>query len=464
MQVDRSWGAGHNWCVARDEGANTQKGKAAFTGESPQLRRERKWSGLILHIHPRNIPGKTLDLTLTWGLGGMSVVLALLLAGTGILLLFAYEPSPERAYESILALKDRYLFGGFVRNIHHWSGNVLILVAFLHLLRVFLTGAFHPPRQLNWVIGMVLFLLILFSGFTGYLLPWDQLAYWAVTICTGMLETVPLAGPSLQRLVRGGMEIGPATLSIFYALHIAILPALLFLLMPFHFWRVRKAGGLVIPHGPDEEPPEKVEQVPTIPNLTTREGAAALVIIAFVLSCSVLADAPLGAKANPGMSPNPAKAPWYFLGIQELMLHFDPLFSVLIVPAVLLALFLCLPYLSYDLVRPGVWLISRKGRTSAIYAFLAALVFAPLAVLADEYLLAFEAWLPGVPPALSNGLLPMAIFIAFFAGVLSWIRRKFALSRTETMQAAVLFLLAAFLVLTLTGIFFRGEGMKLALF
>jgi quinol-cytochrome oxidoreductase complex cytochrome b subunit len=394
----------------------------------------------------------------------MSVVLALLLAGTGILLLFAYEPSPERAYDSILALKDRFLFGGFVRNIHHWSGNVLIVVGFLHLLRVYLTGAFHPPRQLNWVIGMALFLLILLSGFTGYLLPWDQLAYWAVTICTGMLETVPLAGPSLQRLVRGGAEIGPSTLSIFYALHIAILPALLFLLMPFHFWRVRKAGGLVIPHGPDEEPPATVEQVPTIPNLTTRELVAGLVIIAFVLAWSVFANAPLGAKANPGMSPNPAKAPWYFLGIQELMLHFDPLFSVLIVPAALLALFLCLPYRKYDLVRPGVWLISRKGRMSGLYASLAALAFTPLAVLADEYLLSFEAWLPGVPPAISNGLLPMAIFLAFFGGFMTWMRRKFELSKSETMQALILFLLAAFLVLTLTGIFFRGEGMKLALF
>jgi quinol-cytochrome oxidoreductase complex cytochrome b subunit len=394
----------------------------------------------------------------------MSVVLVLLLAATGILLLFAYEPSPERAYDSILALQGRFRFGGFVRNIHHWSGNALVAIAFLHMLRVYLTGAFHPPRQLNWTIGMLLFFLILLSGFTGYLLPWDQLAYWAVTICTGMLDTVPWAGPSLQRLVRGGAEIGPTTLSIFYALHIAILPALLFVLMPFHFWRVRKAGGLVIPHGPEEEPPPTVEYVPTIPNLTTREFVAGLVIIAAVLAGAVLADAPLGAKANPGMSPNPAKAPWYFLGIQELMLHFHPLISVLLVPAAVFLLFLSLPYVEYGAVRPGVWLISRNGRASAAWASVAALAFTPLAILADEYVFSFDRWLPGVPSVVSTGLLPFALLLAFYLGALAWLRRRFDLSKSEAMQAAILFLLVAFLVLTATGIAFRGEGMKLAFF
>ena len=448
--------------MARDGTAAISGGREGSAGDAAQPRPERKWSGLILHIHPRNVPARTLDLTLTWGLGGMSVVLVLLLAATGILLLFAYEPSPERAYESILALQGRYLFGGFVRNIHHWSGNVLIAIASLHLLRVLLTGAFHAPRQLNWTIGMILFLLILLSGFTGYLLPWDQLSYWAVTICTSMLETVPWAGPSLQRLVRGGAEIGPATLSIFYALHIAIVPALVLVLMPFHFWRVRKAGGLVLPHGPDEEAPAAVEHVPTIPNLTTRELVAGLVILALVLSCAVFANAPLGAKANPGLSPNPAKAPWYFLGVQELMLHFHPLVSVLLLPAAVLLLFLYLPYLRYDVVRPGVWLISRRGRASAAWAAIVAAGFTAVAILADEFVLSFDRWLPGVPPAVATGVLPFALVLAFFGGELAWLRRRFDLSRSETVQAAVLSLLAAFLVLTVTGVAFRGQGMKLS--
>jgi quinol-cytochrome oxidoreductase complex cytochrome b subunit len=450
--------------MATDRAATASGGRGASVGDSATPKPERKWSGLILHIHPRTVPARTLDLGLTWGLGGMSVVLVLLLAATGILLLFAYEPSPERAYESILALQARFRFGGFVRNIHHWSGNALVAVACLHMLRVYLTGAFHPPRQLNWLIGMFLLFLVLLSGFTGYLLPWDQLSYWAVTICTSMLETVPWAGPSLQRLVRGGAEIGPTTLSIFYALHIAILPALLFVLMPFHFWRVRKAGGVVIPQGSDEEPAPNVEYVPTIPNLTTREFVAGLVIIAFVLACAVFFNAPLGGKANPGMSPNPAKAPWYFLGIQELMLHFHPVVSVLLLPASVCFLCLSLPYLKHDAVRPGVWLISRRGRTSALWASLAALAFTPLAIVADEYVVSFDRWLPGIPSVISTGLLPLALVMAFFLVTLAWLRRRFDLSKSETLQAAILFLLVAFLVLTVTGIAFRGEGMKLAWF
>ena len=168
---------------------------------------------------------------------------------TGALLLFAYEPSPERAYGSVRAIVDRAPFGAFVRNIHHWAANGFLLVAFLHLLRVFYTGALHPPRRANWIVGLALLLLVVASNFTGYLLPWDQLAYWAVTIATGMLEYVPLAGGALLRAARGGSEVGPKTLSLFFVLHVALLPILLFVLTAFHFWLVRKAGGVMLPRG-----------------------------------------------------------------------------------------------------------------------------------------------------------------------------------------------------------------------
>jgi len=206
----------------------------------------RFFNGLLLHFRPRAVPERTLRFTLTWGLGGMALVLVSILFLTGLMLKFTYHPVPDRAYESIVRLQNVVYFGQLIRNIHHWSGNALLLVVLLHFLRVFFSGAFHSGRQFNWILGLVMFLLTLASNFTGYLLPWDQLAFWAVTICTGMLEYIPGIGIGLQKLIRGGTDIGPASLSIFYAIHTAIIPAGLIILMPFHFWRVRKARGLVM--------------------------------------------------------------------------------------------------------------------------------------------------------------------------------------------------------------------------
>ncbi len=151
-------------------------------------------NNLILHNRPVRVDARTLRYTHTFGLGGMSAVLFGLLVATGVLLMFVYEPSPGLAYESIVTLQTSVLFGKLVRNIHHWSANFLIAIVLLHLLRVFFTGGFYAPRQFNWILGLLLLCCVLVSNFTGYLLPWDQLSYWAITIVTGMLGYIPLAG------------------------------------------------------------------------------------------------------------------------------------------------------------------------------------------------------------------------------------------------------------------------------
>ncbi|MES0447577.1 MAG: cytochrome b N-terminal domain-containing protein, partial [Desulfobacterales bacterium] len=290
---------------------------------------------LILHFRPATVPEKTLKFSLTWGLGGMSALLIFLQLGTGLLLKFVYEPTPVGAYASILTLQNEVVFGQLIRNIHHWGANLLVLVVLLHMLRVFFTGAFHPPRQFNWIIGLGLFGLVLLANFTGYLLPYDQLAYWAVTVATGMLAYIPGIGVLLQEMVRGGSDIGPATLSIFFTIHTAVVPMVLIALMAFHFWRTRKAGGLVIPRAPQEEIESKPVRVPTLPNLLVREVVVALVLLASILLFAMLFNAPLEGKANPGLSPNPTKAPWYFAGIQEMLMHFHPLFALFIIPALM---------------------------------------------------------------------------------------------------------------------------------
>ncbi len=434
---------------------------ATYQGKVSRQGYRNLFNSLLLHFRPKVVPRRTLKFTLTWGLGGMAAVLVGMLFVTGLMLKFTYLPVPDQSYASIIHLQNTVLFGRLIRNIHHWSGNALLLVVFLHFLRVFFTGAFHPPRQFNWVLGLVMFLLVLGSNFTGYLLPWDQLAYWAITICTGMLEYIPGIGIGLQKMIRGGGEIGPATLSNFFAVHTAVIPACLVILMPFHFWRVRKSKGLVIPRTPQEDPADRGESVATIPNLIIRELAVAAVLIALIMVVSVLFNAPLEAKANPGLSPNPTKAPWYFAGLQELLLHFHPLFAVLIIPVVTVTALFFLPYIRYDADTAGVWFASLRGRRTAIVAVVFGLIATPPAIIADEFVIDFAAWMPGAPAVISNGLLPAALTLAGIIGFYGLMKRYYAASNNEAIQSVFVLLLIAFIILTITCIWFRGSGMAL---
>jgi quinol-cytochrome oxidoreductase complex cytochrome b subunit len=305
------------------------------------------------------------------------------------------------------------------------------------------------------VIGCTLLLCVLGANFTGYLLPWDQLSYWAVTISTGMLEYVPGVGPLLQRVVRGGPEIGPETLINFYTLHTTIVPVCLIVLMGFHFWRVRRAGGVVVPPPAVGEPAGEPDKVHFLPNLLLREVAQALVLVALVVVLALAFGAPLGDRANPGMSPNPAKAPWYFVGFQELLIHFHPTFAVLVVPLLAAVGFSLLPYLSSDEESAGAWLLSSTGRRTAALAAVVAIGVTPLAVVLDEsYGSGAAGWITG-------GAVPFGALVVAAVGFFLLVKRRFQATTNESVQAVVVLLAVAFAVLTLIGIWFRGEGMAL---
>jgi len=450
--------AEHTTILKRVTGSISQRPVRAGT------EKKRPWAAyenLILHVHPRKVPLEALRFTRTWGLGGMCVVLFLLLAMSGMLLLFVYEPFPEKAYRSVVTIQNQVMFGQLVRNIHYWSANFLIVIAFLHLLRVYFTGAFHSVRQFNWVIGIFLFSGILISNFTGYLLPWDQLAYWAVTISTGMTEYIPLAGSSIQAMLQGGDETGSATLLMFFTLHATVLPGSLLLLMFYHFWRVRKAGGVAIPNDTESGEVEKPPMVATLPNLVLREGVVALILIAVIMTLSVVFNAPLGEMANPGLSPNPAKAPWYFMGIQELLLHFHPVFAVFLIPTTFFLLVIMLPYLRYDEARPGTWFFSEKGKKAGISATITAVILVPSAILLNEYIIDIPGWFPTLPPMISDGLFPAVLMVCAIA-TFHWATRKRTASlNNETTQALFTLIVVSFVLLTITGVWFRGEGMAL---
>ena len=264
---------------------------------------------LILHFRPPTVKEKTLILTLSWGLGGMAATLVLLQMTTGLLLKFIYVPTPADAYTSVQTIMVQVPFGRLVRNLHHWCANLLVIVLSLHMLRVFFTGAFHHPRQFNWIIGALLFAMVLAANLSGYLLPYDQLAYWAVTVFMAMMGYIPGIGGWLQQVLGNGSELGPQTLPFFYSVHTAVIPLLMAGLMGFHFWRIRKAGGLVVPRKPSEPIDETPDRVPVVPNLLVREASMALALTASVMVFSIFFDAVLSAPANPGLSPNPVRAP-----------------------------------------------------------------------------------------------------------------------------------------------------------
>jgi quinol-cytochrome oxidoreductase complex cytochrome b subunit len=419
-------------------------------------------STFVLHLRPVRVPRAAIRFTHTFGLGGMSLVLLGTLAITGSLLMLGYTPVPGEAYASIERLEAEVSFGAFVRSVHHWSANLLVLVGFLHMLRVFFTGGFLDGRALNWLVGLVLLAAIAGSSFTGYLLPWDQLAYWAVTIVTGMAGYVPLAGSALASLLRGGPEIGPETLGTYYALHTQWLPALLFAGAGFHFWRVRRAGGVVVPPDAIRDERGKPEQVLFLPHLLWRETAVALLLLAAVSLFSAVVRAPLGPAANPGLSLNPAKAPWYFLGFQELLVHLHPLFAVVVVPALGALALVALPYLGFAKGEPrGAWFLSENGRRTARLAAVAALVATPLLVVADEALLGASRASPGGAALVTRGVLPVAALLVVCVAGFHVLRSRLGATRLEATQALFAFLATAFAVLTLTGIWFRGPGMRL---
>jgi quinol-cytochrome oxidoreductase complex cytochrome b subunit len=413
---------------------------------------------VLLHIHPLKISPYALRFTRTFGLGGMAALLVVLQILTGVMLRFYYQSSPAEAYDSIVYLKDQVLFGPLVRNLHHWSGVFLLLVVFLHLLRVFFTGAYRGARRINWLFGLLLLLLVVFSNFTGYLLPWDQLAYWAVTVGTTLIGYLPVAGKGVRGMILGGQEVSGVTLQNFYTFHTAILPFLLLALILYHFWRVRKAGGVMIPQsGGPEEP------VPVMPGLVLRELVAALALLALLFACSALFNAPLRERANPAFSMNPTKAPWYFAGIQELLMHFHPLFAAFVIPAGALVFLAWLPFFRYPEAPKGEWFVSEKGRKSAVRTAVFAAIVTLAGILFNEYVVNFEILLPGLPAWVSNGILPLLVLGILAGGYYLFYLRPAGLSGEELVQAAFVFLVTAFLVLTVIGIFFRGKDMALTL-
>lgn len=414
------------------------------------------FAGFILHLHPKKVPADTIRFTLSFGLGGIAATLFMILVFTGILQILSYSAHIESAHQSIIEMYSAGSPAGFIRNIHYWAGNLLVIVSLLHLLRVYLTGATDRKRRLNWLIGIFLMLLVLFANFTGYLLPWDQLAFWAVTIFTNMIGYVPLIGTWLSEVLRGGSEVGQTTLTNFFAIHVGLIPSFIVILLIFHFWFIRKAGGLI------RNSRAETNRVPTVPLLISREAAVGLGLASLLFLFAAVVDAPLAEIANPGESPNPAKAAWYFLGLQELLLHFHPTFAICIIPMLMLSMLAMLPFINGSNLEPGIWCSGKSGRIIAATAFGIGLCGSFPLIMVDDLLLKANETTTNFTPWISRGLLPLGLIVLVF-GLIYWLCRRREYSRSASAMALLMLNVGMLCGLTATGIWFRGEGMELTL-
>ena len=233
----------------------------------PRDRRTRSlavMSNVFLHLHPVSVRQSGIRLSFTWCMGGLTFFLFLVEVVTGVLLMFYYRPTVEYAYFDIQGLRANAVSMGLMREMHRWGAHAMVIAIWLHMLRVFLTGSYKPPREFNWVVGVILLVLTLLLSFTGYLLPWDQLAMWAITVGSNMARATPLlghegpgaalleiggvplvhAGSDAKFGLLGGTFVGPAALLRFYVLHCVFIPVVVIVLIAIHFWRVRKDGGI----------------------------------------------------------------------------------------------------------------------------------------------------------------------------------------------------------------------------
>lgn len=250
--------------------------------------------------------------TVWYYLGGMTLFLFAVQVATGVLLLLYYRPSAEEAYESVQFLMAEVQFGWLIRSVHAWAANLMIFTLFLHLFSVFLLKAYRPPRELTWLSGMALFALALGFGFTGYLLPWNELAFFATKVGTEITGVVPVVGPFLARLLRGGDEVTGATLTRFYGIHVAILPLLTTLMLGAHLFFVQKHG-MSVPPGVAEKGEGK-SFMPFFPNFFLRDLVGWLCAIAALAALAAYYPVELGQKADP-FKPAPIgiKPEWYFM-------------------------------------------------------------------------------------------------------------------------------------------------------
>jgi len=311
---------------------------------------------LYAHLHPPTIPAREVHPFYTFGLGGISLLLFLVLGVTGVIEMFLYVPTPEGAHDSIRQITFLAPYGWLLRNLHFWAGQLMVGTVILHMARVVLSGG-YKARRLNWLIGVALLFLTLVLNFTGFVLRWDSDTAWALMVGTNLIKSIPGIGTTLYRFLVGGDSIGAPALLRFYTWHVLALALVAAAFTTWHIFRVRRDGGI-----------SHIKRTPRAgrEQLVRIEIIAMFLTLAALFALSLLADAPLGPPADPNALVAEPKAPWFFLWIQELLRVASPFLAGILVPVLILLVLSLLPYV-LDRSEEGVavW-FNKQGRVAQI--------------------------------------------------------------------------------------------------
>ena len=477
---------------------------SAFRSGAPTTDRTRStfvFGNVFLHLHSVRTHRWSLRWATTAGLGIATLAAFLITLVTGILLMFYYKPYPAVAYDSMKDIHFVVPTGRFIRNIHRWAANLMVVAVILHMARVFYTASYRAGREFNWLVGMALLVVTLALSFTGYLLPWDQLAYWAITIGANIAQsprevtdavgiTAWFDPGGLQRLLLLGSDtVGEEALIRFYLLHVMLLPLAAAMLMSVHFWRVRKDGGLAKPADVDRrvevassdtypvftDAPQKTyhlaaivrgrsaavghgpeHTVPSMPHLFYAELAVLMLTTFICTALALVSDAPLKELANPLVPENPAKAPWYFLGLQELV-AFSAFMGGIGIPSIVLVGLGLIPFLDREEAGTGEWFGGPGGwplvRNSMAVGFAAALLIESL-IIRFGWL---REWFPAIPQLVITAVNPGTVLTAIYAAYSLALVRRFNSTRAGALGLFTCFL-CGFVVLTVVGTYFRGPN------
>ena len=404
-----------------------------------------------------------LGFRVTWYLGALTLGCFTIQVATGLLLMLYYHPSIPQGYADMKDLEFVVSSGYMLRSLHRWSAHAMVLLVFMHMAKVFYRKGYKTPRELNWIIGVFLLLATLLLSYTGYLLPWDQLSYWGTTVGANIISSIPFVGSHLRFYLLAGHTVNANALLRFYVLHTMMLPLLAIVLIAVHLWRLHEDGGMYnlskngIPIVHEHIPlamadaPRRLEEERTLSyrELLFREviGIEALTVVLFVMG--LLWKAPLEELANPLYTPNPAKAPWYFTGLQELLHYFPPFVAGIILPGLIVSGLFFIPFSPFfDNVT--TYDAHQWFRRKPIRMVIAAVLILALSVL----LVRVHAWDALLPALVVTILLLLATESASqpARSVRSWLS-----SRPLSFWIMTLFLMEA-VVLTSMGTLFRGPS------